>query len=136
LKLLLDTHVFIWWDRQLRRLPRDLRAAIEDGTNQIFVSAASVWEIAIKRALGKLVFSAPIAQAVQRLGFDLLPITAEHAAHAGGLPLHHRDPFDRLIIAQAVLEGLVLATHDPRIRPYGVATLGLDPAANTPRRGR
>jgi PIN domain nuclease of toxin-antitoxin system len=124
-RLLLDTNIFLWWDRQLERVPRLVWRTIETPDNDIFVSVASVWEIAIKRATGKLQFPAPIVETVERLGFELLPITAVHAEHAGGLPRHHNDPFDRLIIAQAVLEGLILATRDRAMRPYGVATLGL-----------
>jgi PIN domain nuclease of toxin-antitoxin system len=125
-RLLLDTHIFIWWDRRLRRVPRNLRAAIEDRTNQIFISAASVWEIGIKRAIGKLDFSTPIVDTIEKLGFELLAITGAHAEHAGGLPRHHNDPFDRLIVAQALLEGLVLGTQDRLLGSYGVPTLGLD----------
>lgn len=125
MRLLLDTHIFLWWDRRLQRVPRALRSAIEDGANDVYVSAATVWEIAIKRAGGKLAFAAPIVDTVDQLGFLLLPISGAHAEHAGGLPRHHDDPFDRLIIAQAVLEGLVLGTQDPQMRPYGVALLGL-----------
>ncbi len=84
-----------------------------------------MWEISIKRASGKLEFAAPITKTVEAVGFELLPITAVHAEHAGGLPRHHGDPFDRLLIAQAMLEGLVLATQDPQMRPYGVPLLGL-----------
>ena len=126
MRLLLDTQVFIWWDRQLRRVPANLRGAIEDRGNQVLVSVASVWEIAIKRATGKLDFSAPIAETVERLGFGLLAISAAHAEYAGGLPRHHGDPFDRVIIAQAALEGLVLGTRDRAFHLYGIPTLGLD----------
>ncbi len=91
----------------------------------MFVSAATVWEIAIKRASGKLEFAAAITETVENLGFELLPITAMQAEHAGGLPRHHGDPFDRLIVAQAFLEGLVLATTDRAIHLFGVATLGI-----------
>jgi PIN domain nuclease of toxin-antitoxin system len=125
-RLLLDTHMFLWWDRQLRRVPPALRAAIEDDASQVFVSVATVWEIAIKRATGKLQFAASIIDTIDNLGFDLLPITGAHAEHAGGLPRHHNDPFDRLIIAQAYLEGMVLGTQDPMMRPYGATMLGLD----------
>jgi len=125
-KILVDTHIFIWCDQRPRVVAPKLLATLRDMSNDVFVSAASVWEISIKRAIGKLNFPEPIVEAADRLGFELLPITGMHAEHAGGLPQHHRDPFDRLIIAQAVLEGLVLGTQDPRIRPYGVATLGLD----------
>jgi PIN domain nuclease of toxin-antitoxin system len=125
-RILIDTHIFLWWDRQLRRVPRPLRAAIEDETNDIFVSAASIWEIAIKRAIGKLSFDRPIVATVLALGFQILPVAGAHAEHAGSLPLHHNDPFDRLLIAQANLEGMVLGTQDRLLQPYGTATLGLD----------
>jgi PIN domain nuclease of toxin-antitoxin system len=125
-RVLIDTHIFLLWDQQLRRLSRPLRAAIEDEANEIVVSAATVWEIAIKRAIGKLRFDRPIVAAVLALGFEILPVAGAHAEHAGGLPPHHNDPFDRLIIAQAYLEGMVLGTQDRRMLPYGVATLGLD----------
>ena len=126
MRLLLDTHMFLWWDRQLHRVPPALRAAIEDDTSQVFVSVATVWEIAIKRATGKLQFAASIIDTIDRLGFELLPITGAHAEHAGGLPRHHNDPFDRLLIAQAYLEGMVLGTQDPAMRAYGVTMLGVE----------
>ncbi len=126
MRVLIDTHIFLWWDQQLRRLSRPLRAAIEDEANEIVVSAATIWEIAIKRAIGKLRFDRPTVAAVLALGFEILPVAGAHAEHAGGLPPHHNDPFDRLIIAQAYLEGMVLGTQDRRMLPYGVATLGLD----------
>ena len=126
MRVLIDTHIFLWWDQQLRRLSRPLRAAIEDEANEIVVSAATIWEIAIKRAIGKLRFDRPIVAAVLALGFEILPVAGAHAEHAGGLPPHHNDPFDRLIIAQAYLEGMVLGTQDRRMLPYGVATLGLN----------
>ena len=125
MRILIDTHVFLWWDRQLRRLSRPLRAAIEDEANDVYLSAASVWEIAIKRTLGKLTFSRPIVDAASELGFDILPVTGMHAERAGGLPRHHDDPFDRLIVAQADLESMVLGTQDPMLRPYTVSILGL-----------
>jgi PIN domain nuclease of toxin-antitoxin system len=125
-RVLIDTPIFLWWDRQLRSLSRPLRAAIADEANSIFVSAASIWELAIKRAVGKLGFSRSIVASVSEFGFEILPVTGSHAEHAGGLPRHHNDPFDRLLIAQAYLEGMVLGTQDRRMRPYGVATLGLD----------
>jgi PIN domain nuclease of toxin-antitoxin system len=125
-RVLIDTHIFLWWDRQLRSLSRPLRAAIADEANDIFLSAASIWEIAIKRAIGKLSFGRSIVDAVSELGFEILPVSGSHAEHAEGLPRHHNDPFDRLIIAQAYLEGMVVGTQDRLMQPYGVATLGLD----------
>ena len=94
--------------------------------NDAFVSAASIWEIAIKRAIGKLSFDRPIVAPVLALGFEILPVAGAHAEHAGSLPLHHNDPFDRLLIAQANLEGMVLGTQDRLLQPYGMSTLGLD----------
>ena len=126
MRILVDTHIFIWCDRRPDAVTPTLLAALRDPRNDVFVSVASVWEIAIKRATRKLEFATPIVHAVEAVGFELLTITAPHAEHAGALPRHHGDPFDRLLIAQAMLEGLVLATHDPRIRPYGLPTLGLD----------
>jgi PIN domain nuclease of toxin-antitoxin system len=125
-RLLIDTHILLWWDQQMRSLSRPLRAAIADEANDIFFSAASIWELAIKRAMGKLSFGGSIVDAASALGFEVLPVTGSHAEHAGGLPRHHNDPFDRLIIAQAQLEGMVLGTQDRLMRPYGVAMLGLD----------
>lgn len=125
MRVLVDTHVLVWCDQRPVAIAANLMAVLRDSTNEIFVSAASVWEIAIKRSLGKLHFAAPIIGTVARLGFHLLPVSAEHAEYAGGLPRHHNDPFDRLLIAQAELEGMVLGTQDSRMRPYGIAIMGL-----------
>lgn len=126
MRLLIDTHILLWADQRPRRIAPTLRAAMRDEANEIVVSAATIWEIAIKRAIGKLRFDRPIVAAVLALGFEILPVVGAHAEHAGGLPRHHNDPFDRLIIAQAYLEGMVVGTQDQLMRPYGVATLGLE----------
>ena len=125
MRLLIDTHILLWADQRPRLIAATLRAAMRDTTNEIVVSAATVWEIAIKRAIGKLRFDRPIVAAVLALGFAILPVAGAHAEHAGSLPRHHNDPFDRLLIAQAYLEGMVLGTQDRLMRPYGGATLGL-----------
>ena len=125
MRLLIDTHILLWADERPRLIVQPLRAAMRDEANEIVVSAATVWEIAIKRATGKLRFDRPIVDAVLALGFEILPVAGAHAEHAGSLPPHHHDPFDRLLIAQAYLEGMVLGTQDRLMRPYGVATLGL-----------
>jgi PIN domain nuclease of toxin-antitoxin system len=125
-RLLIDTHILLWADERPRLIVRPLRAAMRDQANEVVVSAATVWEIAIKRAIGKLRFDQPVVAAVLALGFEILPVAGVHAEHAGGLPRHHDDPFDRMLIAQAYLEGMVLGTQDGRMRPYGVVTLGLD----------
>jgi PIN domain nuclease of toxin-antitoxin system len=123
MRLLLDTHAFLWWDSKDARLPDGHRLAIASPQNQVFVSALTVWEIAIKRASGKLGFQASAAKAIEEHGFLSLPITVEHAEWAGSLPQLHRDPFDRLLVAQAQLEGLVLVTVDEQILRYQVPHL-------------
>jgi PIN domain nuclease of toxin-antitoxin system len=123
MKLLLDTHAFLWWDSNDAQLPKSLRAAIALPRNQVFVSAATVWEIAIKQASGKLIFGRTLGKAIEGHGFTALPITVEHAECAGELPQLHRDPFDRLLVAQAQLEGMVLATFDEQILRYQVPRL-------------
>jgi PIN domain nuclease of toxin-antitoxin system len=123
LKVLLDTHVFLWWEADDGRLPDHLHAAILSPENQVYVSAVSVWEIAIKRASGKLAFQTSAAKAIERHHFTALAITTEHAEWAGSLPQLHRDPFDRLLVAQAQLEGLTLATIDEQILRYQVPHL-------------
>jgi len=125
-RLLIDTHILLWADERPRRIAPALRTAMRDETNEIVVSAATIWEIAIKRAIGKLRFDRPIVAAVLALGFEILPVAGAHAEHAGSLPRHHNDPFDRLIIAQAYLERMVLGTQDRRMRPYAIVMLGLN----------
>lgn len=120
MKVLLDTHVFLWWEADHTRLPATLHDAISAAGNQIYVSAVTVWEIAIKRAAGKLIYSASAAKAIERHNFAELSITASHAEWAGSLPPLHRDPFDRLLVAQAQLEGMTLATLDDQILHYQV----------------
>lgn len=128
MRLLLDTHMFIWACADLDRLSRAEQKAIADPDNDIFVSAATAWEIAIKRALGRLDFRVErFEEFASSLEFEPLPVTARHAIAAGALPRHHNDPFDRMLVAQAQREGLTLVTADPMIRRYEVAVLG--PAA-------
>jgi PIN domain nuclease of toxin-antitoxin system len=122
-RLLLDTHVFLWWNGEANLILPPLRAAIAEPDNEIYVSAASVWEIGIKRSRGKLAFIGGIVEAIGGHGFQLLPMRGEHAERAGALPLHHRDPFDRMLVAQAEIERLVLGMQDPKIAAYGVAVL-------------
>lgn len=121
-KLLLDTHVFLWWranDPKLSTTPRDAIATAD----VVFVSAASAWESAIKSALGKLTLPDSVSAGVADSGFQELPIAFSHAERAGRLPHHHRDPFDRMLVAQAQLEDLCLVTHDGRLKPYDVDIL-------------
>ena len=122
MKLLLDTHAFLWWRSNDRRLGDHARSAI-GGADLVFVSAATAWEAAIKSALGRLTYPDTIEAGVEASGFSELPITVAHAERAGRLPTHHRDPFDRMLVAQAQAEGLTVVTGDPKIRRYDVHLL-------------
>jgi PIN domain nuclease of toxin-antitoxin system len=124
LRLLLDTHPFIWSLLEPDRLPERLRATLVDPAHIVYVSAASVWEIAIKHGLGKLSLPPDTLETdTAESGFESLAITATHAVAVSQLPLLHRDPFDRLLIAQARHERLTLVTRDPAVRRYQVDTL-------------
>ncbi len=123
-RLLLDTNVVVWLllgDRG--RVSSDAVHALQDTNNEIALSAATVWEIAIKRSLGKVTLSEGWAAALGRLGFDPMPVTAMHAAAVERLPWHHRDPFDRLLVAQASVEGCTLVSADRRLLAYPVEIL-------------
>jgi PIN domain nuclease of toxin-antitoxin system len=124
MKLLLDTHVFLWWLADDPELSAATRAAIREPDALVHVSAATIWEIAIKARLGRLdVQNSDCAAEIEANGFVEMAITARHAQSAGTLPRHHDDPFDRMLIAQAQMEGLVLVTHDRRLRRYGTPLL-------------
>lgn len=128
MRLLLDTHVLLWATAEPERLAERLRHALAVPGNTVFVSAASVWEIAIKRALGRIVFPLEDLDAVlARAGFEDLPIAAAHAIAAGGLPRHHADPFDRMLIAQAQVEDLTLVSEDAAFGAYDVRLFGAGP---------
>lgn len=118
MNLLLDTHVLICWDEG-RGLSNHCRRAIETA-DSVYVSAASAWEVAIKIGLGRLRPARTVEEATEESGFLELPITFRHAQRVAGLPEHHRDPFDRLLVAQAEVEGLTLVTRDPVFEPYAV----------------
>jgi PIN domain nuclease of toxin-antitoxin system len=119
--LLLDTHVFIWWQQSAADLGDDARGAISDSSNRVFVSAISVFEIGIKAGKGKLIFGASPTEAITANGFHELPVRAAEAETAAGLDWDHRDPFDRLLVAQARHAALVLVTADEAIRHFGGA---------------
>ena len=123
MRLLLDTNALLWAISDPGKLRRESIEAIEDPANIVAVSPAASWEIEIKRATGKLRTPDDLAEELERAGFATLPITIEHGIAAGRLPLHHRDPFDRLMIAQAQLEGLTIVTNDEKIARYQVAVL-------------
>jgi PIN domain nuclease of toxin-antitoxin system len=120
LKLLLDTHAAMWFLGGDARLGDSAKRQLTDDTNQVLLSAAVVWEVAIKRSLGKLVVPEEYVSLLLGAGVQALPITVEHAAAVEGLPRHHRDPFDRMLVAQASIEGAALVSRDDALRPYGV----------------
>ena len=123
MRILVDTHLLLWWVAGLR-LPGNSGDLIRDSANEVFVSAASVWEVAIKARMGRLeadpqAFVAALADG----GFGELPISSQHAAAVADLPDHHRDPFDRILVAQALVEPMRLLTHDRTLASYGDAIL-------------
>lgn len=124
MKLLLDTHAFLFWTADDPRLPGAARDAIHDPDSLIFLSAASVWEIAIKRAKGRLRTSfGNVMEEAARHRFVELPMNAAHAERAAALPPHHDDPFDRMLVAQTSIEGLILVSGDAVMPSYGVRLL-------------
>jgi PIN domain nuclease of toxin-antitoxin system len=127
LRVLLDTQVWLWMQAAPGRLSEPAMAAVRDARNELYFSAASSWEIAIKHALGKLELPLPPAEYVpSRMaasGTAPLAVTHAHALRVAALPAHHRDPFDRILVAQAQVESLVILTADPRLEAYDVETL-------------
>jgi PIN domain nuclease of toxin-antitoxin system len=124
MKLLLDTHTFIWWDSEPSKLPQNAISLIEDRSNEVMLSVTSVWEMQIKGQLGKLILSRALAQIIedhQKINdIKVLPIMLSHVLELENLPLHHNDPFDRLLIAQANIEGAALVSHDQVFTQYPV----------------
>lgn len=124
MRVLLDTHVFLWWVEGNRALPVKARAALADRNNECLFSLVSVWELAIKAGLGKLKLALPVqryvVENVAANGFGMLDIRMAHVGRVESLPAHHGDPFDRLLIAQALEEKLPVVTADPVFREYGV----------------
>ena len=121
MRLLLDTHILLWALDGSLRLDAGTRDLLEDRTNEVMFSAASIWEIAVKARLGRVDFTLrpeAIAQEARETGFTELPVLADTAARVAYLPLHHRDPFDRLLVAQAMAGPMRLYTADPALRPY------------------
>ena len=126
-RLLLDTHAFLWWIDDAPELTPAARRAIGDVNNECYLSLASCWELAIKASLGKLRLTSPVERFVSEQitanGFTLLNIELRHTAKVEKLPFHHRDPFDRLLIAQALAEKLTIVSADKIFRDYGVKVL-------------
>ena len=127
MRLLLDTHVLLWWHDQPARLTETAYSAINDLGNDVFLSVVNGWEIQIKAQLGKLTLPKPLRSLLQEEqatnGFRVLPVTMEHVYALDSFPLHHQDPFGRLLIAQAHHEGLTLVTHDPQLSAYALSLL-------------
>jgi PIN domain nuclease of toxin-antitoxin system len=125
--LLLDIHTFLWFCQGDPALSATAKALVEDSANRKLVSVASCWEIAIKAGLGKLTLGEPsvtyLTNALARTGFELLPISLAHATAVEVLPPHHKDPFERLLVAQAKIEGLAVVSADVAFGPYGVTRL-------------
>lgn len=124
MRVLLDTHALLWWLAGDRQLSFKARRVIADKQHTVYVSAASAWEVTTKHRLGKLPMAGPLAvdfaHEVRRRGFTALPITLEHAQVAGALPNHHRDPFDRVLVAQARAERFALVSNEAIFDDYGV----------------
>ena len=127
MNILLDTHVLLWWQADDPRLTEAARSIIADPANRLVWSVASSWEIAVKIGIGKLRLSAPLenlySDIVSEVGAELLPITHTHCCRLANLPLHHRDPFDRMLVAQAQSEELPVLSADPKLAMYEVETL-------------
>jgi PIN domain nuclease of toxin-antitoxin system len=133
LRLLLDTHALFWVLLEPGKIPATLRATLEDSANLVFASAASAWEMAIKQAAGKVSFPFDeLDAALRRSALLELPVTMRHAEAAAWLPPLHRDPFDRMLVAQAQIEGLSLVSRDPAVRQYQV-TVVWGPELRAPR---
>jgi PIN domain nuclease of toxin-antitoxin system len=125
-RVLLDTHVLLWWLADDEQLPERAAATIADPDTEVVVSAASAWEISIKQASGRLDAPEDLLDAVAANDFETLAISVDHAIAAGRLPAHHADPFDRMLIAQAQIEGFTLVSVDRRFSDYEVELLRLD----------
>jgi PIN domain nuclease of toxin-antitoxin system len=124
MQYLLDTHVLLWWITSDNRLSTKAKALIRSRRNRIYWSVASSWEVSIKYALGRLSFDEPpeglISSELNRNHIEILPILNEHAFFAGQLPTHHRDPFDRMLVAQSLIESLGLISNDSKYQSYDV----------------
>ena len=122
MNLLLDTHTFIWWADEPEKLSAIARQALEDENNYLFLSLVSLWEIQIKVQLGKMKLSLPLKNLLesqeQANELELLPVTREHIFALDGLPFHHKDPFDRLLIAQSLVENTTIVSADPKLSAY------------------
>lgn len=127
MNLLLDTHTFIWWVDEPEKLSSNALQALEDENNHLFLSLVSIWEMQIKIQLGKMKVNLPLKDLVesqeQANGLEILAITREHIFALDSLPFHHKDPFDRLLLAQAIIENISIVTEDQKVSAYSVSVL-------------
>lgn len=127
MKLLLDTHVFLWWNEANPKLSRHVHQLLSDPKNDLYLSVASAWEMTLKVQSGKLGLPAATAvyipARINHYGIEPIPVTLAHVLAASALPTYHRDPFDRMLVAQGQVEGLPIVTHDSQIRKYAVETI-------------
>lgn len=123
MRLLVDSHVLLWWLQADPRLAAGAAEAMADGDNTLYLSAASVWELSIKQSIGKLRVDVDLRSHARDQGFTELPVTGAHATAIRDLPFHHKDPFDRMLVAQATVEGLTIVTADDAIAAYDVPLL-------------
>ena len=126
MQLLIDTHVLIWFLEGNKSLSKPHRQIISDSQNDVFVSIASLWEIAVKISLGKLTLAKPLADVIKQIAvenIEVLPILPKHTLQVSTLPFHHRDPFDRIIVAQSQVENLPIVTNDIEFNHYGIKLL-------------
>jgi len=121
--LLLDTHAVLWWLSDDPTLSEAARTAISDPENTVYLSAVVVWEMRIKQGIGKLDLPDDFDQVLDGQAFSRLPVTVDHAHAIAGLPAVHRDPFDRMLVAQAVVEGMTIVSRDRRIAEYGIGVV-------------
>jgi PIN domain nuclease of toxin-antitoxin system len=123
MRFLIDTHVLVWFVSDPRKLPDDVHDALRDFDNEVWVSAATFWEIAMNRERGRMKFHGDVAESLRAASFLELPVRGAHYEAAVALPPIHKDPFDRLLVAQAMAEGMVLVTHDGALAAYNVPML-------------
>jgi len=127
MRLLLDTHVFLWWNESSPRLSRRARQLLADPGNSLYLSVVSAWEMALKVQSGKLGLPAPVSVYIparlKHYGIEDLAVTLDHVLASSFLPSHHRDPFDRILVAQGQVERLTIVTHDAEVQKYAVDTI-------------
>ncbi len=123
MRLLLDAHTLLWATASSAKLQEAARDAISDLNNDVFVSIATAWELSIKSNIGKITLPPRFFEQIEQAGYQFLPISLEHIQHYQSLPLHHRDPFDRILVSQSLCDGLTLVTRDSQFAAYGLSTM-------------